>query len=78
MASKVKDKIYKLLETIKDEGTLMKVMEDIAFYSSKKDVTEGLDENQLKELEVAMTEADNNQVIKWQDFKKELGEWKRK
>ena len=78
MANTVKDKIHKLLDTIQDEGTLIQVMEDVTFYSSKGDVTDSLSENQLKELEAAMTEADNNQVIDWHDFKNELGEWKKK
>ena len=78
MANKVKAKIHKLLDTISDEKTLTQVMEDVAFYSSKKDVADNLSENQLKELAAAMSEADKNLVIGWSDFKIELDEWKKK
>jgi hypothetical protein len=78
MSEKVKEKIYQLLETIQDEETLITLMEDVAFYSSKQDVVDRLNEVQLKELDEAIREADNNQVITLHEFKKEIGEWKKK
>ena len=78
MIENVKEKIHKLLDTIQDEQTLAQVMEDVVFYSSKQEVTDSLNDNQLKELSEAMKEADNHQVIGWADFKNELNEWKKK
>jgi hypothetical protein len=54
MAGSVKDKIYKMLDTINDEKVLAQVMEDVAFYSSRKDAVDYLNENQLKELDEAI------------------------
>jgi predicted transcriptional regulator len=78
MNDTVKDRIHKLVDTIHDEKALAQVMDDVAFYSSKEDVADTLSASQLEELEAAMKEADNGQVITWADFKDELGEWRRK
>lgn len=78
MNDTVKDRIHKLVDTIYDERALAQVMEDVAFYSSKEDVVDSLNANQLEELEAAMKEADKNQVVTWADFKAELVEWKKK
>ncbi len=78
MSNTVKDRIHKLVDDIHNEETLNQVMEDVAFYSSKEDVMNNLKADQLKELEAAMKEADNNEVISWADFRNELGEWKKK
>lgn len=78
MHETVKDKIYKMLDAIKDEQALTQVMEDVAFYASRKDVVDYLTENQLKELDETMKEVDKGEVIGWDDFKKEISEWKSK
>jgi peptidyl-tRNA hydrolase len=73
----VKEKIHKLLNSIEDEETLNQVMEDVMFYKSQKKVV-SLKSEQAKELQEAIKEADNNEVISWNDFKKEINEWKGK
>ncbi|MBY0433028.1 MAG: hypothetical protein K2U26_02855 [Cyclobacteriaceae bacterium] len=78
MNNSVKDRIHELVDSIHDEKTLNQVMEDVTFYSSKKEVLDSLSVDQLSELEVAISEADNDQVINWTDFKKELNEWKKR
>ena len=78
MSNSVKDKIYKMLDKIKDEQILTQVMEDVAFYTSQKDSVDVLSEEQLRQLEAAMAEADKDQVISWSDFKDELSKWKMK
>lgn len=78
MNDTVKDRIHKLVDTIHDEKALAQVMEDVAFYSSKEDVADALSASQLGELEAAMKEADENQVVGWGDFKSELVEWKKR
>jgi CRISPR/Cas system CMR-associated protein Cmr5 small subunit len=74
----VKTKISGLLEEIDDEAVLNLLMEEVSFYASKKDIVDGLDERQLKELDEAIEEADNKETISWEDFKKEINEWRKK
>ena len=52
-------------------------MEDVAFYANKKDIVDQLSTNQLKELDKAIEEADKKETISWNDFKKEMKEWKK-
>lgn len=78
MSKAVKTKIYQLLEGIEDEAVLNQVMEDVAFYATKKDAVDELTANQLKELDKAIEEADNKETVSWSDFKKEMKEWKKK
>ena len=56
MSKAVKTKIYQLLEGIEDEAVLNQVMEDVAFYTAKKDAVDDLTANQLKELDKAIEE----------------------
>jgi hypothetical protein len=78
MSKGVKTKIYQLLEGIEDKAVLNQVMEDVAFYATKKDIVDQLASDQLKELDKAIKEADNKETISWSDFKKEMKEWKKK
>jgi len=78
MSKEVKSKIYEILEGIEDEAVLNQVMEDVVFYASKKDIVDELSPNQLKELDEAIAEADNKQSITWEEFKKEMNEWRKK
>jgi CRISPR/Cas system CMR-associated protein Cmr5 small subunit len=78
MSEVVKSKIYQLLDTIKDESILNQLMEDVTFYTSKTDEIDKLTPNQLSELDAAITEADNNETISLDDFKKDLHEWRTK
>jgi hypothetical protein len=78
MSNAVKDKIYKMLDSIKDEQVLTQVMEDVAFYSSRKDAVDYLNEDQLKQLDEAIKEVNRGETISLNDFKKALGEWKEK
>ncbi len=77
MSKEVKSKIYQLIDSIEDENILQIVMEDVAYYASNKDITDELNKEQLKELDEAISEADNNNTIDWEDFKKEMNEWKK-
>ena len=78
MSKEVKSKIYQLIDSIEDENILQMVMEDVAYYASNKDITDELSEEQNKELDEAISEADNNETIDWDDFKKEMNEWKKR
>lgn len=78
MSTGIKEKIYKMLEDISDEATLNMVMGDVAFYASKKDIIEELSTEQLQELDIAIQETNKGETISWDDFKKEMSEWKKK
>lgn len=78
MANSKRSKIYKMLDNIEDENVLSQVMEDVAFYARKKDITDELTPEQLKELNAAIKEADNKETVSWDDFKKEMNEWRKK
>jgi len=78
MNDDVKSKIYQLVDSIEDENILQMVMEDITYYAANKDILDELNEEQLKELNEAVSEADNNETIDWEDFKKEMNEWKKR
>lgn len=78
MSNNVKSKIYQMLDEIEDENVLNQLMEDVAFYATKKDIVDDLSPAQKKELDKAIQEADNKETISWDEFKKEMGEWRMK
>jgi hypothetical protein len=78
MSKGVKSKIYQLINSIEDENILQMLMEDVAYYASNKDIIEELNDEQLKELDEAISEADNNETTDWNDFKNEMHEWKKR
>lgn len=78
MSKSIKEKIYKLLEEIEDEELLKRLMEDAAFYASKKDILDELTPSQAAELDAAIAEADKGDTIDWIDFKTEMSEWRKK
>lgn len=78
MSKELKSKIYEIIDSIEDEGILQMVMEDIVNYANNSKVAEELTKEQLKELDEAITEADKNETIDWDVFKKEINEWKKR
>ncbi len=78
MSNTLKSKIYRMLQGIDDEVVLNQVMEDVTFYSSKKDIVENLTSEQIKELDKALEEADKKETISWDDFKTEMNELRKK
>lgn len=77
MNNPLKQKIYELLESIEDESILNQVMEDVTFYTSGQDVEDTISPKQLKELDEAISEADKGETISWDEFKKEMNEWRK-
>jgi hypothetical protein len=73
MNNEVKSKIYQVVNSIEDENVLQMVMEDIVYYTDKKGIIDELNEEELKELDKAISEADNNKTIDWEDLKKRNG-----
>lgn len=78
MGKDIRSKIVHMLTEIEDEAVLNLVMEDIAFYTGKQDIVDNLTAEQTKELDAAIKEADKNEIIPWDDFKKEMNEWRKK
>ncbi len=78
MSKSVKSKIIHLLEGIEDEAILSQVMENVAFYSNTKDITDNLTKAQIEELDLAIKETNNKKTIPLQEFKKEMNEWRKK
>ena len=78
MEMDIKSKIYNELDSIEDVSVLNMVMENVTFYKNKNDILDDLSEEQLKELNHSIAQADNNETISLADFKKEINEWKRK
>ncbi len=52
-------------------------MENAAFNTNKKDIVDELNAEQLEELDKAITEADNKETISWDEFKKDMNEWRK-
>ena len=46
------------------------VIGDAAYYASSKDIIDELNEEQLKELNEAISKADNNETTDWKILKK--------
>jgi len=78
MNEDVKLKIYRLIDSIEDEAVLQIVAEDIQYYTGNKDIIDDLDQEQQRELDNAVSEADNGETLSWDDFKKEMNEWKKR
>jgi len=78
MADSTKERIYQLLSDIEDENVLNQLMQDVSFYASRNDSVNELTPNQMQELDIAIKEADERDTINWDDFKKELNEWRKK
>jgi hypothetical protein len=78
MADSTKEKIYQLLSDIEDENVLNQLMQYVYFYASRNDSVNELTPNQMQELDMAIKEADERDTINWDDFKKELNEWRKK
>ncbi len=78
MDSELKSKIYELVDSLKDENVLQMVIKDVTYYADRINIIDELNEVQTKELNEAISEADNSETIDWKDFKKEINEWKKR
>lgn len=78
MLEDVKTKLHTLIDSVGDETLLQMITDDIVYYTGNKDILDELDEEQLKELDEAIEEVDKGDTIDWDDFKKEMNEWKKR
>jgi hypothetical protein len=79
-ANDIKKELISYIENIKDERLLSLLKEDIVFYGSVKDgdITDNLDEEQLKELK-ALSEEDNlKDTMSMDEYKKATEQWRTK
>jgi predicted transcriptional regulator len=53
-------------------------MEDVTFYASKKNEMDLLTIEQRAELNEAIKEADAGETITWDEFKKDMDEWRKR
>jgi predicted transcriptional regulator len=53
-------------------------MEDVTFYASKKNGMDLLTIEQRAELNEAIKEADAGETITWDEFKKDMDEWRKR
>lgn len=78
----IKQKLYKLIDSIDDEHLLNVLDENVVPYIIENkpkhadDVEKVLTEQQLKELDEAIAEADRGETISYEEFKKNMDEWR--
>jgi hypothetical protein len=78
---KVKEELHKLIDSIEDENALNILREDIIPYILKNrsgETGEELSDEQMKELEEALAEADKGETISFDEFKEQMDKWRTK
>ncbi len=79
-ASDLKKELVAYIENINDEELLSLLKEDIVFYGNVKDadITDDLNEEQLKELKALSEEDETNEIDTLDEFQKATGQWRTK
>ncbi len=77
MEQSVKSKTFKMVDNINDENFLRMVMEDVAFYAGKQDVTDELNEDQLKEFDAAVKVGEIKTLLTGAIWKRKLANGKK-
>jgi PHD/YefM family antitoxin component YafN of YafNO toxin-antitoxin module len=78
----LKKKLHELIDSIEDEHTLSVLHEDIVPYvienrtKEADDIEDDLTEEQLKDLDESIAEADRGETISFEEFKKNMEEWR--
>jgi hypothetical protein len=78
--SELKKELLSYIENIEDEELLSLLKEDIVFYGKAKDVdaTDGLSEEQLKDLKKLSEEDETKDIHSLDEFKKATDQWRTK
>jgi hypothetical protein len=81
----LKRKLHELIDSIEDEHTLSVLHEDIVPYVIENrtkeadeegdEVEENLTEEQIKDLEKSIKEADEGKTMSYEEFKKRMSRW---
>ncbi len=76
-ATQLKKELHEYIDNIDDEETLMAVHEDVISYLKKNTQVEDeeLTEEQEKQLEEAIRQADAGETMNFDEFKKKMEEW---
>lgn len=78
-SQQLKKELHEYIDSIDDEKTLLMVHEDISVYLKndviKEDEDDELTEEQEKELEEAIRQADAGETISYKEFKRKMSEW---
>ena len=79
----IKEELHKLIDNIDDEHTLNVLNEDVVPYvienrTKEEDEEEHLTEEQQKDLEEAIRQADAGETVNWEDFLKATERWRTK
>ena len=74
-ATQLKKELHEYIDNIDDEETLMAVHEDVTSYLKKNTEVEELTEEQEKQLEEAIRQADAGETMNFDEFKKKMEEW---
>ena len=79
-ASDLKKELVSYIENIDDEELLSLIKEDVVFYGEvkNKDITEGLSDEQLKELKAISEEDDAKDTQTQDEFKNATQQWRTK
>ncbi|HEY8894760.1 MAG TPA: hypothetical protein VIM79_08085 [Niastella sp.] len=78
----LKKKLHDLIDSIEDEHTLSVLHEDIVPYvienrtKEADEVEDDLTDEDLKELDEAIEEIDRGETISFEEFKKNMEEWR--
>jgi predicted transcriptional regulator len=69
----LKDQLYKLIDSIEDEHILQLLKDDVVPYviEGKEELTE----EQERELDEAIKEADAGNIISYEEFRQNMDEW---
>ena len=78
MHKDIKKEIHQLIDKIDDDEALNILREEAAIYAGKKDVIEDLTPDQLKHLDEAIGEDEKGETILYEEFQKQVDEWKKK
>jgi PHD/YefM family antitoxin component YafN of YafNO toxin-antitoxin module len=81
----LKKKLHELIDSIEDEHTLSVLHEDIVPYvienrskeadAEADEAEDNLTEEQLKQLEKAIKQADEGKTMSYEEFKKRMSQW---
>lgn len=81
----LKKKLHELIDSIEDEHTLNVLNEDVVPYvienrtkeadEEADEAEDNLTEEQLKELDQAIKEADEGKTISYEEFKRRMSKW---
>jgi len=78
MNNELKSRIYRLVDSIEDENVLQMIMDEISYYAGHQEIIDELNEEKQKELNKAISDADSDDEIDWEEFNKETNDSKKR